>query len=80
MSVAAHHPAASGPARSWLAAVRRFRADVLTVAGGAVREAFLYLGGSEQSHIRQRERLVELDDRMLRDIGLARRDRRPRDQ
>jgi uncharacterized protein YjiS (DUF1127 family) len=39
-------------------------------AVGVLRELCLYLAGSEHSRIRQRERLGELDDRLLRDIGL----------
>ena len=76
MSFATHHPAATGPSRSRRAVTRRFRPRVLAVAGSALREIFLYLAGSERSRIRQRERLGELDDRMLDDIGLARRERR----
>jgi len=64
MDFAAHHPAATRPAR------RRRTAARLPTGGGALRELWLYLAGSERSRIRQRERLGELDDRLLRDIGL----------
>jgi uncharacterized protein YjiS (DUF1127 family) len=76
MSFATHHPAAAGPSRSRRTVTRRFRPRVLAIAGSALHEIFLYLAGSERSRIRQRERLGELDDRMLGDIGLARRERR----
>ncbi|MBN9560969.1 MAG: DUF1127 domain-containing protein [Alphaproteobacteria bacterium] len=46
------------------------RARCRPAAVGILRELCLYLAGSEHSRIRQRRRLCELDDRLLRDIGL----------
>jgi uncharacterized protein YjiS (DUF1127 family) len=80
MNFAAPHPVTASPAQPRRAAVRRSPVRFLAFAGGALREFSLYLAGSEHSRIRQRQRLAELDDRMLRDIGLARREPRRGDR
>ena len=41
---------------------------------GFLLETWRYLIGSEHSRIRQRRALSELDDRLLRDIGITRRE------
>jgi hypothetical protein len=67
MNFATHHPATARLARP---STRVPRERGLPAAVGVLRELCLYLAGSERSRIRQRERLGELDDRLLRDVGL----------
>ena len=57
---------------SWPATIRQRIGEWMVLAARAGREASRYLSGSDRSRIRQLERLQDLDDWLLRDIGMTR--------